>query len=77
MRNVSLLRNPVLEYRPDSSVPVNIAAVASRIAGVLGGELVEQGDPTTLQFTMFLLLPLKNLLLNSTALQAKEICMVE
>lgn len=35
MKNVSLLNNPVLEYRPDSSVPVNIAAVADRIAGVL------------------------------------------
>ncbi len=44
MRNVTLLHNPVLEYRADSSVPVNIAAVAARIAGVLGGELVEQGD---------------------------------
>jgi len=44
MRNVSLLHNAVLEYRPDSSVPVNIAAVAARIAGVLGGELVEQSS---------------------------------
>jgi len=44
MPNVALLHNPVLEYRPDSSVPVNIAAVAARIAGVLGGELVEQTD---------------------------------
>lgn len=44
MRNVTLLHNPVLEYRADSSVPVNIAAVAARIAGVLGGDLLEQGD---------------------------------
>jgi hypothetical protein len=39
MRNVVLLNNPVLEYRPDSSVPVNITAVAERIAILLGGTM--------------------------------------
>ncbi|HEY5442276.1 MAG TPA: DUF3182 family protein, partial [Candidatus Saccharimonadales bacterium] len=47
MRNVALLHNPVLEYRPDSSVPANITAVGERIASMLGGELKaldEAGD---------------------------------
>lgn len=44
MKNVVLLNNPVLEYRPDSSVPVNIAAVAERIAGVLDGSVVSLNE---------------------------------
>ena len=39
MSNVVLLHNPMLEYRPDSSVPINIAAAAERIAQLLGGDL--------------------------------------
>lgn len=42
MRNVVMLHNPVLEYRPDSSVPVNITAVAERIADNFGGELLQE-----------------------------------
>ena len=34
-QTVVLLDNPVLQYRPNSSVPVNIRAVASRIASYL------------------------------------------
>ncbi len=44
MKNVVLLHNPVLEYRPDSSVPVNITAVAERIAGVLGGAVTSLNE---------------------------------
>lgn len=47
MKNVSLLNNPVLEYRPDSSVPVNIAAVAERISGVLGRMINNTPDTNT------------------------------
>jgi hypothetical protein len=41
MSNVTLLDNPVLKYRPNSSVPVNIGAVAKRIAAHLGGKMLE------------------------------------
>lgn len=44
MKNVALLHNPVLEYRPDSSVPVNIMATAERIAGLLGGNIISADD---------------------------------
>lgn len=45
MRNVAMLHNPVLAYRPDSSVPVNITAVAERIARTFGGELLQESGP--------------------------------
>ncbi len=38
MSRVVLLDNPVLKYRPNSSVPVNIKAVADRIGSHLGRE---------------------------------------
>lgn len=38
MSRVVLLDNPVLKYRPNSSVPVNIKAVADRISNHLGRE---------------------------------------
>lgn len=38
MPRVILLDNPVLKYRPNSSVPVNIKAVADRIGNYLGRE---------------------------------------
>lgn len=41
MSDVVLLDNPVLKYRANSSVPVNIAAVAKRIATHLGGDMLE------------------------------------
>lgn len=44
MSNVTLLDNPVLKYRPNSSVPVNIGAVAKRIAAHLGGKVLEVGN---------------------------------
>lgn len=44
MADVILLDNPVLKYRPNSSVPVNIGAVAKRIASLLGGEMRETVD---------------------------------
>jgi len=46
MKNVALLHNPVLEYRPDSSVPANITAVAHRIAGILEGDLIDEYKAT-------------------------------
>jgi hypothetical protein len=44
MTDVILLDNPVLKYRPNSSVPVSVGAVAKRIAMLLGGEMREAGD---------------------------------
>lgn len=41
MSKVVLLDNPVLKYRPNSSVPPNIAAVAAKISCMLGYEEAE------------------------------------
>jgi hypothetical protein len=45
--NVALIHNSEYEFSPISSVPIKNAAVAERIAGILGGsvcELDEVGD---------------------------------
>lgn len=41
--DVLLLNNTGLEYRSNSSIPVNIRAIAHRIAGILDGEVIQDG----------------------------------